>query len=255
MEDFLYICDDAYKREELISTEASILQTLAFDINIPIPYRFLRRYAKVTSALPLTPVLPVVCRNLLCVLQCVKAGMDTLTLARYYCEMSLMHMELVAERGSLVASACLLMALLTKDLGGWVRPVARPLLPPSGRMSVVAWLSLAGLRFGAEKLFSKPSSSFSLPPDPHPAVPLRLPEGRFGAGRQEAPWRPVGSSRRQTESHQEQILAQVRKHSRCGDTADLLQALTLRTDLFRVFFEVAALPLVELEVLEEALFH
>lgn len=47
VDDFLYICDDAYKREELITTEASILQTLSFDINIPIPYRFLRRYAKV----------------------------------------------------------------------------------------------------------------------------------------------------------------------------------------------------------------
>lgn len=46
--------------------------------------------------------------------------MDTLTLARYYCEMSLMDMDLVVERGSLVASACLLMALVTKDLGGWV---------------------------------------------------------------------------------------------------------------------------------------
>ncbi|XP_044040676.1 G2/mitotic-specific cyclin-B3 isoform X4 [Siniperca chuatsi] len=96
VDDFLYICDDAYKREELISTEATILQTLSFDINIPIPYRFLRRYAK-----------------------CVSAGMDTLTLARYYCEMSLMEMELVSERGSLLASACLLMALVTKDLGGW----------------------------------------------------------------------------------------------------------------------------------------
>ncbi|XP_026208169.1 G2/mitotic-specific cyclin-B3 [Anabas testudineus] len=96
VDDFLYICDDAYKREELISTEASILQTLSFDINIPIPYRFLRRYAK-----------------------CVSAGMDTLTLARYYCEMSLMEMDLVVERGSLVASACLLMALVAKDLGGW----------------------------------------------------------------------------------------------------------------------------------------
>lgn len=53
-------------------------------------------------------------------LQCVSAGMDTLTLARYYCEMSLMEMELVSERGSLLASACLLMALATKDLGGWV---------------------------------------------------------------------------------------------------------------------------------------
>uniref|UniRef100_A0A4W6FR13 G2/mitotic-specific cyclin-B2 n=1 Tax=Lates calcarifer TaxID=8187 RepID=A0A4W6FR13_LATCA len=97
VDDFLYICDDAYKREELISMEASILQTLSFDINIPIPYRFLRRYAK-----------------------CVSAGMDTLTLARYYCELSLMEMDLVPERGSLLASACLLMALVTKDLGGWV---------------------------------------------------------------------------------------------------------------------------------------
>ncbi|XP_026176411.1 G2/mitotic-specific cyclin-B3 isoform X2 [Mastacembelus armatus] len=96
VEDFLYICDDAYKREDLISMEASILQTLSFDINIPIPYRFLRRYAK-----------------------CVSASMDTLTLARYFCEMSLMEMDLVPERGSLLASACLLMALVTKDLGGW----------------------------------------------------------------------------------------------------------------------------------------
>lgn len=52
MEDFLYICDDAYRREELVSTEISILQTLSFDINIPIPYRFLRRYAKVAPNPP-----------------------------------------------------------------------------------------------------------------------------------------------------------------------------------------------------------
>ncbi|XP_030017483.1 G2/mitotic-specific cyclin-B3 [Sphaeramia orbicularis] len=96
IDDFIYICDDAYKREELISTEVSILQTLSFDINIPIPYRFLRRYAK-----------------------CVNADMDTLTLARYYCEMSLMEMELALERGSLLASACLLLALISKELGGW----------------------------------------------------------------------------------------------------------------------------------------
>ncbi|KAL6118255.1 ccnb3 [Pungitius sinensis] len=96
VDDFLYICDDAYRREEIISMEATILQSLSFDISIPIPYRFLRRYAK-----------------------CVSAGMDTLTLARFFCEMSLMEMELVTERGSLLASACLLLALVTKDLGGW----------------------------------------------------------------------------------------------------------------------------------------
>ncbi|KAM9827647.1 G2/mitotic-specific cyclin-B3 [Neosynchiropus ocellatus] len=96
LDDFLYICDDAYKREELIAMEAKILQTLTFDINIPIAYSFLRRYAK-----------------------CLNAGMDTLTLARFYCEMSLMDMDLVVERGSLLASACLLMAVVAKDLGGW----------------------------------------------------------------------------------------------------------------------------------------
>lgn len=50
MDDFLYICDDAYKREELIAMEMSILSTLKFDINIPIAYRFLRRFAKVGAA-------------------------------------------------------------------------------------------------------------------------------------------------------------------------------------------------------------
>ncbi|XP_043952945.1 G2/mitotic-specific cyclin-B3 [Gambusia affinis] len=96
VEDFLYICDDAYKRRELISIEANILKTLSFDINIPIPYRFLRRYAR-----------------------CVNVGMDTLTLARFFCEMSLMEIDFVLERGSRLASACLLMALVTKNLGGW----------------------------------------------------------------------------------------------------------------------------------------
>ncbi|KAL0189303.1 hypothetical protein M9458_016402, partial [Cirrhinus mrigala] len=46
VDDFLYICDDAYKRSQLITMEISILQALNFDINIPVPYRFLRRYAK-----------------------------------------------------------------------------------------------------------------------------------------------------------------------------------------------------------------
>ncbi|XP_014327024.1 G2/mitotic-specific cyclin-B3 [Xiphophorus maculatus] len=96
IEDFLYICDDAYKRRELINMEANILKSLSFDINIPIPYRFLRRYAR-----------------------CVNVGMDTLTLARFFCEMSLMEIDFVQERGSRLASACLLMALVTRNLGGW----------------------------------------------------------------------------------------------------------------------------------------
>lgn len=53
-------------------------------------------------------------------MQCVNAGMDTLTLARFVCELSLLEMQFVPVRASLLASACLLIALVTKDLGGWV---------------------------------------------------------------------------------------------------------------------------------------
>lgn len=47
LDDFLYICDDAYKRNELISMEQAILKTIDFDLGIPLSYRFLRRYSKV----------------------------------------------------------------------------------------------------------------------------------------------------------------------------------------------------------------
>ncbi|XP_030066315.1 G2/mitotic-specific cyclin-B3 [Microcaecilia unicolor] len=96
VDDFLYICDDAYKREELIATERDILQTLKFDINIPVSYRFLRRYAK-----------------------CARASMETLTLARFICELTLQEYDFVQESASRLAASCLLLALKMKHLGGW----------------------------------------------------------------------------------------------------------------------------------------
>ncbi|MBN3270850.1 CCNB3 protein, partial [Polyodon spathula] len=96
VDDFMYICDDAYKREELIAMEMNILKTLHFDISIPIAYRFLRRYAK-----------------------CARASMETLTLARYICELTLQELDFVSERASHLAAACLLLAVSMKGLGGW----------------------------------------------------------------------------------------------------------------------------------------
>lgn len=96
LDDFLYICDDAYKREELVVMEMDILRKLGFDINIPVPYRFLRRYAK-----------------------CAHANMETLTLARYICELTLQEYDFVQESASKLAASCLLLALKMKDLGGW----------------------------------------------------------------------------------------------------------------------------------------
>ncbi|XP_068105784.1 G2/mitotic-specific cyclin-B3 [Hyperolius riggenbachi] len=96
LDDFLYICDDAYKREELLAMEVDILQRLNFDINIPVPYRFLRRFAK-----------------------CARASMETLTLARYICELTLQEYDFMQERASKMAAGCLFLALKMKNLGGW----------------------------------------------------------------------------------------------------------------------------------------
>ena len=49
VDDFLYICDDAYTRRDLIKMEMNILKTIDFDIGLPLSYSFLRRYARVCS--------------------------------------------------------------------------------------------------------------------------------------------------------------------------------------------------------------
>ena len=47
VDDFIYLCDDAYKHDEMLQWERDILKTLNYDINYPVAYRFLRRLAKV----------------------------------------------------------------------------------------------------------------------------------------------------------------------------------------------------------------
>ncbi|XP_042097605.1 G2/mitotic-specific cyclin-B3 isoform X5 [Ovis aries] len=94
--DFLYICNDIYKRDEMLAMEASILKILKFDINIPIAYHFLRRYAR-----------------------CVYASMKTLTLSRFICELTLLEYDYVQERASKLAAASFFLALCMNKLGHW----------------------------------------------------------------------------------------------------------------------------------------
>ena len=49
IDDFLYVCDDAYNRQQFIDMEMRMLRALDFDLGIPLSYRFLRRYAKVQA--------------------------------------------------------------------------------------------------------------------------------------------------------------------------------------------------------------
>jgi cyclin B len=87
-DDFLYICDDAYTREQLLQMEENMLKQLRFDIGMPLSYRFLRRYAKATEA-----------------------TMELLTLSRYILEQSLLYLDYVHERESLMAAASFALAL------------------------------------------------------------------------------------------------------------------------------------------------
>ncbi|XP_035872318.1 G2/mitotic-specific cyclin-B3 isoform X1 [Phyllostomus discolor] len=94
LDEFLYICNDAYQRDEMLAMEISILKTLEFDINIPVAYHFLRRYSV-----------------------CFHVNMNTLLLSRFICEMTLQEYDYIQERASKLAAGSFLLALYMKNLG------------------------------------------------------------------------------------------------------------------------------------------
>lgn len=96
IDDFLYICDDAYNKRDLLNMEMSLLRILDFDLGIPSSYRFLRRYAK-----------------------CAKADMELLTLGRYILELSLQEYELIDYLESEMAAASLFLAMKMKSCKRW----------------------------------------------------------------------------------------------------------------------------------------
>ncbi|XP_031638665.1 G2/mitotic-specific cyclin-B3 [Contarinia nasturtii] len=96
IEDFLYICDGAYKQNELVSMEMDAFRTIGYDLGIPLSYRFLRRYAR-----------------------CGMVTMPELTLARFILEFSLMSYDLITLSDSKIAAACLYMALRMNNKTGW----------------------------------------------------------------------------------------------------------------------------------------
>lgn len=93
IDDFLYICDDAYQKRDFIVMEIDVLKRVNFFLGFPLSYRFLRRIAR-----------------------CSGVPMETLTLARYILETSLMEYDLIFEKDSKMAAAALILALKMKSL-------------------------------------------------------------------------------------------------------------------------------------------
>jgi cyclin B len=96
VEDFLYVCDDAYTREQLLAAECEMLHILEYNVNIPIAYRFLRRFARAAEV-----------------------DMEIHTLARYICELTLQEYDFIGHKASLLAASALYLALKMKGVGSW----------------------------------------------------------------------------------------------------------------------------------------
>lgn len=48
--DFVYITDKAYTKEEILKMEYLILCALDFDVTVPSTFRFLERFAKIANS-------------------------------------------------------------------------------------------------------------------------------------------------------------------------------------------------------------
>ncbi len=50
LDDFVYVCDDAYSKDDIMRKEREMISTVGYDVGYPLSYRFLRRYGRVKEA-------------------------------------------------------------------------------------------------------------------------------------------------------------------------------------------------------------
>ena len=48
MDDFVYVCDDAYTRKDIVRKELEMMSVVGYDVGYPLSYRFLRRFGRVS---------------------------------------------------------------------------------------------------------------------------------------------------------------------------------------------------------------
>ena len=97
VKDFVYITDNAYTKEEILTMEKKMLTSLDFSIQITSSFRFLERYCKV-----------------------VKSDSLVFNLARYLIELSLVNYRMLRFSASNLASSALYLSLkMTKQPCSW----------------------------------------------------------------------------------------------------------------------------------------
>jgi transcription initiation factor TFIIIB Brf1 subunit/transcription initiation factor TFIIB len=103
VKDFVYITDNAYTKEEILTMEKKMLTTLDFSIQINSSYRFLERFVKISKA-------------------------DTLifNLSRYLIELSLANYKMLRFSSSNLAASALYLSLkMTKQPHSWNETLAK----------------------------------------------------------------------------------------------------------------------------------
>jgi len=87
VDDFIYITANAYTREDLLKMEKMILMTLDFNLNIPSPLHFLRRFSKAANS-----------------------NVKIHTLSKYIIELSLLDYDFLDHSSSVIAASATYLA-------------------------------------------------------------------------------------------------------------------------------------------------
>lgn len=85
--DFVYMTDNAYTKEEIIRMEGAMLSTLEYALGNPLPTQFIQRYTKATGA-----------------------NTDTVRVAGYIMELSITSYDMVSYKQSTLAASALVLA-------------------------------------------------------------------------------------------------------------------------------------------------
>jgi len=103
LDDFVYVCDDAYSGTQIKDKERKVFEVVGFDLGYPLSYRFVRRYGRVC-----------------------KATMPVLTFARYVLETALLEYRFNVEISeSKLAAAALVLAFKVNHIEDtWVNTLA-----------------------------------------------------------------------------------------------------------------------------------
>ncbi|KNC46921.1 G2/mitotic-specific cyclin-B [Thecamonas trahens ATCC 50062] len=94
--DFMYMCDNAYTRREILDMEQTILATLNFTLQPPYPLHFLRRFSKAANS-----------------------DLTTHTTAKYLMELTIPDYQAVEFLPSSIAAAAMCLALKMNRSGEW----------------------------------------------------------------------------------------------------------------------------------------